>query len=122
MSRIAVGKLGEAIAEKHLEGLGYVIIARNHRSSLGELDLVGRDGSCWVFVEVKTRRSLRCGTGAEAVTPKKQQRLIRLGQAYLAQAGCPGAPFRFDVVDVHLRPDGCHAVRHVKGAFGAAGG
>ncbi len=118
MSRIELGRLGEALAEKHLEGLGYVIIARNHRSSLGELDLIGRDGPCWVFVEVKTRRSLRCGTGAEAVTARKQERLIRLGQAYLGRQGCGGEAYRFDVVDVRVKPDGSHELRHLKGAFG----
>lgn len=118
MSRIALGRLGEALAEKHLEGLGYVIIARNHRSQRGEVDLIGRDGACWVFVEVKTRRSLRCGSGAEAVTPRKQDRLIRLGQAYLAMQGRQADPYRFDVVEVHVKGDGTTVLKHLKGAFG----
>jgi len=120
MSRIALGRLGEALAEKQLEGLGYVIIARNHRSSLGEVDLIGRDGGCWVFVEVKTRRSMRCGTGAEAVTARKQERLIRLAQAFLSRQGRSGDRFRFDVVDVRLKPDGNRELRHLKGAFGGS--
>ncbi len=118
MSHIDLGRLGEAIAEKHLEGLGYSIIARNHRCALGELDLIGRDGSCWVFVEVKTRRSLRCGTGAEAVTPQKQARLVRLGQLYLSQHASGQAAYRFDVVDVRLLPGQEPEIRHIKGAFG----
>lgn len=118
MSRIDLGRLGEALAARHLEGLGYLIIARNHRSTLGELDLIGRDGSCWVFVEVKTRRSLRCGLGAEAVTPRKQERLVRLGQLYLAQHGLGHAPYRFDVVDVRVRAGEAAEIRHIKGAFG----
>jgi putative endonuclease len=118
MSRIELGRLGETLAEKHLEGLGYSIIARNHRCALGELDLIGRDGSCWVFVEVKTRRSLRCGTGAEAVTPQKQARLVRLGQLYLSQHAHGAEAYRFDVIDVRLPPDKPPEIRHIKGAFG----
>lgn len=120
MSRIDLGRLGEALAAKHLEGLGYSIIARNHRSNLGELDLIGRDGACWVFVEVKTRRSLRCGHGAEAVTPRKQDRLVRLGQLYLSQHGLGQAPYRFDVVDVRLSAGEGPDIRHIKGAFGGS--
>lgn len=120
MSRIALGRLGEALAEKHLEGLGYTIIARNHRCDLGELDLVGRDGAAWVFVEVKTRRSLRCGTGAEAVTPRKQARLIRLALRFLSEHASSHAPFRFDVVDVRLGTAEAPEIRHIKGAFGGS--
>lgn len=118
MSRIDLGRHGETLAAEHLEGLGYSIIARNHRSPLGELDLIGRDGPCWVFVEVKTRRSLRCGSGAEAVTSRKQERLVRLGQHYLSQHGLGNQPFRFDVVDVRLLPGDAPIIRHIKGAFG----
>jgi putative endonuclease len=119
MSRIELGRLGEALAEKHLEGLGYAIIARNHRCAHGELDLIGRDGACWVFVEVKTRRSLRCGTGAEAVTPQKQARLIRLGQRYMSEHGLGDQPCRFDVIDVRLRAGEAPEIRHIRGAFGS---
>lgn len=120
MSRIELGRLGESLAEKHLEGLGYLIIARNHRCALGELDLVGRDGDCWVFVEVKTRRSMRCGTGAEAVTLRKQEKLVRLAQLYLSQHGLSGCAFRFDVVDVRLPSGKAPEIRHFRGAFGGS--
>lgn len=120
MSRQDLGRIGENLAATHLEGLGYSIIARNHRTPLGELDLVGRDGDCWVFIEVKTRRSARCGIGAEAVTPRKQARLIRLAQSFLSARGLPDPRFRFDVVDVLLPPGGPPAVRHLPGAFGGS--
>jgi putative endonuclease len=118
MSRIDLGRLGEALAEKHLEGLGYSIIARNHRSALGELDLIGREGDCWVFVEVKTRRSQRCGMGAEAVTARKQARLVRLAQQFMGQQGARSAACRFDVIDVYLPPGAAPEIRHIRGAFG----
>lgn len=120
MSRIDLGRLGERLAEKHLEGLGYTIIARNHRSAFGELDLVGREAGCWVFVEVKTRRSRRCGTGAEAVTARKRERLVRLAQLFLGARGEGDARCRFDVVDVYLPGEGPPEIRHIRGAFEGA--
>lgn len=117
MSRQELGRIGESLAAEHLEGLGYTIIARNHRSPLGELDLVAQFEGGWVFVEVKTRRSTRCGTGAEAVTRPKQARLIRLAQGYLAERGAGDAPLRFDVVDVFME-GGKPLIRHLPGAFG----
>ena len=50
-----VGNYGEALAVKYLEGKGYRILARNFTSKMGEIDIVCRDKSYLVFVEVKYR-------------------------------------------------------------------
>ena len=52
-----LGRIGEDLALAHLERLGYALVARNHRTRYGELDLVVFDGTSLVFVEVKTRRA-----------------------------------------------------------------
>ena len=52
-----LGRIGEDLALAHLERLGYALVARNHRTRYGELDLVVFDGTTLVFVEVKTRRA-----------------------------------------------------------------
>src|SRR4051795_8369198 len=49
-----LGQLGESLALEHLERLGYRLVARNHRTRFGELDLVVHDDCALVFVEVKT--------------------------------------------------------------------
>ncbi len=59
--RHRLGRLGEDLAAAHLERLGYTVLARNHRTRHGELDIVATDGGTLVFVEVKTRRA---GPGA----------------------------------------------------------
>ena len=55
--RHTAGRQGEEYAAQHFERLGYQVLARNHRTRYGELDLVVFDGQTLVFVEVKTRRS-----------------------------------------------------------------
>ena len=69
---------GEGLALAHLERLGYALVARNHRTRWGEIDLIVFDGTSLVFVEVKTRRaSGRAGSALDAVAPVKQQQVRR---------------------------------------------
>jgi putative endonuclease len=76
------------------------VVARNWRCRLGELDLIVRDGSTFVFCEVKSRRTDRFGTGAEAVTREKRQRIRHLAAQYLGQSKVRPATIRFDVASV----------------------
>jgi len=74
-----LGRRGEDVAARYLRRLGYVIVARGHRDSIGELDLVAVDGRTVVFIEVKTRTSHDAGHPADAVDEAKQRRLRRVG-------------------------------------------
>lgn len=101
MSVRGLGAWGEELAARELTRRGLTILGRNHRTREGEIDLIAQEGSCLVIVEVKTRRGTGFGTPEEAVTPGKQEKLIALAQAYVAEAGWEG-PWRIDVVGVHL--------------------
>lgn len=119
--RLSLGKQGEELACRHLEGLGYRILARNFRSRSGEIDIVAEDRGTLVFVEVKTRSGVGFGSPLEAVTAHKQQQLGRLAMEYLAENRCHGRAARFDVVGVLLggaRP----VLELVRDAFGYTGG
>jgi predicted RecB family endonuclease len=50
--RQTLGRLGERLAAEHLERLGYTILARNHRTRHGEIDLIATHDGALVFVEV----------------------------------------------------------------------
>ncbi len=113
----AVGAYGERVALAHLVEQGMVMLDRNWRCRTGEIDIILRDGSDLVFCEVKTRRSDRFGTPAEAVDPRKVRRLRRLAAQWLAQAGLRAPTVRFDVVSVVPQPSGAARVEHVRGAF-----
>jgi putative endonuclease len=109
---------GEALAAWFLRFKGYRVEARNWRCPQGELDLVCRDGETLVFVEVKTRASTAAGDPEDAVDRRKQQRLVRVATAYLAQLGGETPPCRFDVVAIERSRLGPW-VRHLKAAFRA---
>lgn len=111
------GRAGEEAALRHLTARGLRLVARNWRCRYGEIDLILEDGPELVFAEVKTRRSTRFGTGAEAVGHGKQARLRHLAQFFLQGQPRPDVPCRFDVVEV--TPDGGDGwqVRWLRGAF-----
>jgi putative endonuclease len=92
------GQEGESTAEQYLRHKGYRIVARNLRSSVGEMDLVAEDGQVLVFVEVKARRTNAFGGAIHAVHQRKQKKLIRLASQYLARHHVEGRLCRFDVV------------------------
>ena len=108
----AVGRYGERVAVAHLEQAGMVVLARNWRCPLGELDVVAMDGACLVAVEVKTRRSLAYGHPIEAVTYAKAARLRRLLGQWLAVHEVRAESVRIDVVGVLRPPAGPALVDH----------
>ena len=71
------GDAWENQARRWLEGQGLRFIAANARERGGEIDLIMRDGTVTVFIEVRYRRSARYGDAAASVTPQKQQRLLK---------------------------------------------
>lgn len=115
--RAALGRRGEEAAARHLEKLGWRLVARRHRSRLGEIDLIAEEDGTVVFVEVKCRRSRACGPPEESVTPSKQRRLARLAEGFLAAKGIRGRDCRFDVIAVDEAPGGRLEIRHIRDAF-----
>ncbi|MDR7273338.1 YraN family protein [Catenuloplanes atrovinosus] len=113
----AVGAYGERVALRHLIEAGMTPVARNWQCADGEVDIILSDGDDLVFCEVKTRRSTTFGAPAEAVGPRKRQRLRRVASRWLAGAPGHGGHVRFDVVAVTARRQGAAAVEHVRSAF-----
>jgi putative endonuclease len=113
-----LGSRGEDLATAYLERQGFRIIARNHRSRLGELDLVARDGDEVVFVEVKTRIGGSDVAPDESVTASKLERLGRLAERYMSEQGRADDPWRVDVVAVVVDQHGqVRRIDHLRGAF-----
>lgn len=113
------GQAGELLAERFLQAKGYRILARNLRTSLGELDLVAEDRGVLVFVEVKARATEAFGGAVLAVNRRKQAKLVRLASQYLAQHHLSDRVCRFDVVLVQGRPFSNSRIEHLQNAFDA---
>jgi putative endonuclease len=94
---MSAGTLAEQRAERYLQSQGLGLIERNYRSRFGEIDLIMRDGTSLVFVEVRMRRNKDFGGAAASIDVRKQQRIIRTAHQYLADlAHTP--PCRFDAI------------------------
>ena len=105
------GKLGEVRAEQVLVQKGYEILARNYVSAGSEIDLIARDGSVIVFIEVKTR-SGSYAPGRAAVTPAKQKRICKGAVYYMMRNGLMNRQARFDVIEIQGE-----RVTHIENAF-----
>lgn len=113
-----LGALGEQQAVDHLLARGYRIVARNHRTRFGELDVVAMDGDVLVFCEVKTRRGR--GQPWDALGPRKQQQVRRMATAYLADVTDRprGRAIRFDAIGIVYDGYGAMvSLTHLEGAF-----
>ena len=115
------GQEGESAAEQYLRHKGYRIVARNLRSSVGELDLVAEDGQVLVFVEVKARRNDAFGGAVHAVHQRKQEKLIQLASRYLARHHLRGRQCRFDVILLQGRGAVTPQIEHIQNAFEVPG-
>ena len=118
-ARRTLGQLGEDLAAAHVERLGWRVVARNHRTRLGEIDLIGLDGTTLVFAEVKTCRAGRY-TPWDNLHGHKRAQVRRLAGVFLHDVG--ERPFfeklRFDAIGVVLDArGGLVRLDHLEGAF-----
>ncbi len=117
-ARRMLGQAAEARAAVYLVEAGYTVIDRNWRRRNGEMDIVARDGEWLVFVEVRARRGSALGSPEESVTRRKQARLVRLAQQYLAECVWEG-PWRIDVLALLYALDGSlTSLNHLRDAVG----
>jgi putative endonuclease len=119
--RHELGRAGEDLALAHMERLGYALVARNHRTRFGEIDLVVCDAGALVFCEVKTRRANAAGRLPwEALHAGKQRRVRAMATSFLAEvADRPRRrSVRFDAIGVVVDARGSLVrLDHLEGAF-----
>lgn len=99
-SKKELGKKGEKLAARFLEGKGLNILERNFHTRSGEVDIIASDSDKIVFVEVKLRRSRRFGTAIESVDEEKLEKVTAAGQEWLQKQGLERAPWRVDIVAI----------------------
>jgi putative endonuclease len=104
---LKLGRTGEKMAAEYLRRHGFRVLYKNFRSVRGgEIDLVCRDRreETLVFVEVKTRTTDAFGPPHAGVTRAQQERIMRGAKEWLRLLDDPRVPYRFDVVEVLIKP------------------
>ncbi|RMG13526.1 MAG: YraN family protein [Deltaproteobacteria bacterium] len=115
-NRRRVGARVERRVARWLRARGLRIEATNVRCGRGEIDIVAKEGTCLVFVEVRHRRGTQSGHPAETIGVQKRRALLSAAAHYLA--GCPAPPrVRFDVVAAVGDPEGELVLEHLRDAF-----
>ena len=117
--RHRLGRAGEQLAAEHLERRGFAIVARNHRTRWGEIDLIAADVRRLVFCEVKTRRLGSSGP-FDGLREAQCRRLRRMAAAWLQeQTVRPHTnELRFDAIGVTIDAYGrLVSLEHLEGAF-----
>jgi putative endonuclease len=114
------GRAAEDAALSFLVARGFILLRRNYRCRLGEIDLVMHDGPSLVFVEVRARDSDAFGGAAASVGRAKQRRLAAAARHFLMTHPQEARrPARFDVVAISGR-DGENSPQWIRAAFDCA--
>ncbi|BBN80325.1 UPF0102 protein [Pseudoalteromonas sp. A25] len=94
------GQHYEQLAKSYLLKQGLSFVQSNYNCRYGEIDLIMREGTCWVFVEVKFRQSQRFGGVLSTLTHTKQQKLKRSIYYYLGAQQLHNVPVRVDFIAI----------------------
>lgn len=111
--RHIIGKVGEDLAVKYLEKLGYKVIERNFECRQGEIDIIALDKNEIIFIEVKTRTSIKFGIPIDAVNEIKQRHLLKAVKYYLYSRNLENEFVRIDVIEIYLYKHK-YRVNHIK--------
>jgi len=120
-AHLETGRLGEAMAVKHLEQQGCIVLDLNYRFGPNEIDIVALDQQELVFIEVKTRhvprKEFQEVYPEYAVSKQKQKACFRVADAYIYERRMVTVLVRFDVIAIRLMQDGSNEISHYKDAF-----
>lgn len=109
------GDDAEALAAHYLEAQGLSLLQHNYHCRFGEIDLIMKQGSTIVFVEVRMRSYAAFGGAGASITTSKQQKLIRTAEHFLQQHG--DAACRFDAILMNTLDSS--QIEWIKNAFSA---
>ena len=114
-----IGKVAEDVASTYLINQGLTFVTKNFHSRQGEIDLIMRDQSTLVFIEVKYRKNSNFGGAIAAIPYSKQQKIHKCASFYLHSAGLNeyNTPCRFDVMTLQGDLTAQLAITWLKNAF-----
>lgn len=119
MSTRSLGSAGEESAVQYLKEHGFTVLGRNVYVGHYEIDILARDDTHLMFIEVKTRRQYpdtktKFGRPADSVDAKKRDSLVNGVRAFLRAHPDEYADLipNIDIMEVYLDP-AADAVYHV---------
>lgn len=113
------GEFGENASAEYLAKRGYEILFRNYHSAYGEIDIIAEKENTIAFVEVKTRKAGAVIKAKEAVSPSKQQKIIRTALTFISENNIKLQP-SFDVIEVYTTGEKrleVSMINHLENAF-----
>ena len=114
-----LGREGEELAGRFLLSRDYKIVAKNFRTSFGEIDLIAYQKNVLVFIEVKMRNSINFGAPEESITLNKKKKISKVASFYLKTKGLNENKIdcRFDVVCITGQRGNSPTIKLIKDAF-----
>ena len=107
------GRAGEDAAASYLEEKGLLILEKNFRSRMGEIDIVALDGNTLIFVEVKAWFSYGIDALEHAIDAKKRHKIIETSKYFLSlHRKYRYMAIRFDVIFISSE-----GITHLASAF-----
>lgn len=101
INKRSIGSQFEQVAANYITEQGYLLLDKNFRCKVGEIDIIAKDHNYLVFVEVKYRKNICQGQPREAVDYFKQKKICSTALYYLMKKKISvDTPIRFDVVDI----------------------
>lgn len=87
-----IGKLGEDIGVKYLEGKGYKVLDRNFEKravslKFGEIDIIARKDKTIIFCEVKTLSSENGFSPEQRIDFRKKDTIAKTAEIWLDEQG-----------------------------------
>lgn len=97
------GILAEKKARNYLVKHGLTFVAANFHCRWGEIDLIFKEQTQWVFVEVKSKLNRNFGDAEASYTRRKQEKLHKAIMLWLAenQMNAEHTSFRIDLLAIN---------------------
>ncbi len=112
--KINKGEAGELSAINYIKEKGYIIAERNYHSRYGEIDIIAKKDSLYVFIEVKYRKNTSYGYPREFVDGRKQDKIRKTALTFISENNLPDGDFRFDVLEI---TGSFSNIEHIENAF-----
>ncbi len=113
----ALGKEAEKTATAYLKRKGWRILTTNYHTKQGEIDIIGSEGNCLVFIEVKSSSKSSDWDPIERIDFHKQRHIQLAASNFISTHEIPIGGIRFDAILMTATERGEWKIKHLTDAF-----